>query len=212
MKYILWDWNGTLLADVDAEVASLNAMLARRGLGTVSREFFRDEFAFPAREFYRKVGMDVPDAEWDALAREYHDTYHTMEYSLDPGALAALAAARSAGAGQSIVSALHQDFLDREVDLFGVRGYLDFAYGTDNLDGGSKLSRARSLVSLLEKRRSATEFTLIGDSIHDYEVARALGIGCVLYSGGSHSRARLEPLARVGDSLEECVRLAIGLE
>ena len=214
MKYLLWDWNGTLLADVDAEVASLNSMLRRRGLKEVTREYFRAQFAFPAREFYRKVGMDVPDEEWRALAKEYHDTYHTMSYSLDRGAIAALEAAKACGVGQSIISALHQNFLDREVDSFGVRPYLDYAYGTDNLDGGSKLVRARKLLDELrqggETEHPLKEFILIGDSIHDHEVAEALGIGCVLYSGGSHSRRRLEPLAPVGDSLEECVRLAMG--
>lgn len=28
---ILWDWNGTLLDDVDAAVASMNDLLARHG-------------------------------------------------------------------------------------------------------------------------------------------------------------------------------------
>ena len=214
--HILWDWNGTLLADVDAEVGSLNAMLARRGLGPVTKEFFRENFAFPARDFYRLVGMDVPDAEWDALAKEYHDTYHELPYGIDPGAVAALEAARASGVSQSIISALHQDFLDEEVERFGLRPYFDYVYGTDNLDGGSKLSRARELLARLASSidksppvPATTTTILIGDSIHDFEVASALGIGCVLYSGGSHSRGRLEPLAKVGDTLEECVKIAL---
>ena len=31
-RYIIWDWNGTLLDDVDSAVNALNRMLAMRGL------------------------------------------------------------------------------------------------------------------------------------------------------------------------------------
>ena len=30
-KYIIWDWNGTLLNDIGASLASVNDMLAARG-------------------------------------------------------------------------------------------------------------------------------------------------------------------------------------
>ena len=207
MKHILWDWNGTLLDDIDAEVGSLNAMLTKRGREPVTVEFFREHFAFPARRFYQLVGMDVPDSEWDALAQEYHDTYHSLPYGLNRDAFAALELVRAEGAGQSVISALHQRFLDEETAGLGVARYMDYVYGTDNLDGGSKLARARELLSRLV-RSGSDAIVLIGDSIHDFEVARDLGVACVLYSGGSHSRARLEPFAPVGDTLEECVRIA----
>lgn len=214
MIYILWDWNGTLLDDIDAEVGSLNAMLTRRGRSPVSVDFFRENFAFPARRFYQLVGMDVPDDEWDALAQEYHDTYHSLSYGLNRDALAALELVKEKGAGQSIISALHQQFLDLEAVRFGVRPYMEYVYGTDNLDGGSKVARARELLGLLRTstpQRPAVDIqhiVLIGDSIHDKEVADSLGIKCILFSGGSHSRARLARFSQVGDSLEECVRLA----
>ena len=231
--YILWDWNGTLLDDVDAQVASLNAMLTRRGHRPVTRQFFCDNFAFPARTFYRLVGMDVPDSEWDALAKEYHDTYHAQSYGLNRGAFAALELVKQKGAGQSVISALHQFYLDLETNKYGVQPFMDHIYGVDNLDGGSKLSRARELLASLRAITSPTptptststpsptssslpttttsnyNYTLIGDSIHDFEVAKELGIRCVLYSGGSHSRARLEHFAPVGDTLVECVQLAL---
>ena len=213
--YILWDWNGTLLDDIEAEVGSLNVMLARRGRDPVTTEFFRQRFAFPARDFYRLVGMDVPDEEWDALAKEYHDTYHAQSYGLNRGAFAALEMVREKGAGQSVISALHQYYLDLETDRYGVRPFMDHIYGVDNFDGGSKLTRARELLREMTSDPyspfpvSLSSYVLIGDSIHDFEVAKELGIKCVLFSGGSHSRARLERFAPVGDTLVECVRIAL---
>ena len=44
---------------------------------------------------------------------------------------------------------------------------------------------------------------MIGDTQHDYEVAQALGIDCVLVANGHHSRQRLEAVCDiVVDSLD----------
>ena len=66
MKYILWDWNGTLLDDTQAALDTLNAMLTRRGVKSIAMDFYRDHFAFPCRPFYEQIGMPVPASEWDA--------------------------------------------------------------------------------------------------------------------------------------------------
>ncbi|MBF0244667.1 MAG: HAD hydrolase-like protein, partial [Planctomycetes bacterium] len=39
---------------------------------------------------------------------------------------------------------------------------------------------------------SPGEILLIGDTLHDFQVATALGTACVLYSGGHQSTGRLE--------------------
>ena len=57
---ILWDWNGTLLDDVEVALAAMNEMLARRGLSLLGgREPYRDIFTFPVREYYTAAGLDL---------------------------------------------------------------------------------------------------------------------------------------------------------
>ena len=124
--HIVWDWNGTLLDDTGAALGALNAMLARRGIAAVSMESYRARFRFPARQYYEEIGMPVPDAEWDAIAQEYHDSYDVESASaaLNVEAVAALELARSRGARQSILSALYDAQLDGEFsDLEGGLGY-----------------------------------------------------------------------------------------
>lgn len=207
---ILWDWNGTLLDDTDACVASLNLMLERRGVKPITLEFYRREFAFPVRSFYEKIGVRLEDEDWDRLAREYHDTYHAQPLGLNAEAVPALESARAAGMRQSIISAMRQDMLERDTAAFGIAGYMDYIYGTDNLNGGSKLSRARELLSRLGER-DMREVVVIGDALHDWEVADGLGVRCVLFSGGGHSAERLARVAPTTDSLVDCIRLARSL-
>lgn len=203
---ILWDWNGTLLDDTAACIDALNIMLARRGIDPIATEFYRREFSFPVKAFYKKIGVRLEDEDWDALAQEYHDVYHTLPYGLNTESLAALGLAKSSGARQAIISAMKQDVLDADTAPFGVAEYMEAVYGTSDLYGGTKTDRARELTRMLGK----DDYVLIGDSLHDWEVARAVGAEAVLFSGGGHSAARLEAVAPTFGSLVECVRFALG--
>ena len=97
MTCVLWDWNGTLLDDTAACLTALNAMLARRGVPTITLDFYRQNFSFPVRPFYERIGVKLAQEDWDALAREYHDTYHAQPFALNVEAIAALEAVRAAG-------------------------------------------------------------------------------------------------------------------
>ena len=212
MKYVLWDWNGTLLDDTQAAVDALNLMLGRRGLKPIDIGFYRDRFAFPVRPFYAAIGVRLECEDWDALAREYHATYAAQPKGLNPEALAALEAVKAAGVGQSIISALRQDLLERATADLGVSPFMDFIYGTDNLDGASKLDRASELVGRIltgAGERRLADVVLIGDALHDKEVADRLGVRCVLCGQGSHAARRLAEVAPTGETLMDAVRLAL---
>ena len=51
VRHIIWDWNGTLLDDVDAALNAINRMLQARGLPTLGLTRYRDIFGFPVRDF-----------------------------------------------------------------------------------------------------------------------------------------------------------------
>ena len=206
--HLFWDWNGTLLDDTLACVTSLNLMLERRSLSPVTLEYFRDHFAFPARDFYNRVGMVVSDDEWDALAKEYHDTYAEQPVRLNEEAIAALETVKRLGIKQSILSALRQDKLERDLARYQLTGYFEFIFGSDNLDGASKLDRARQLRARLGDEE---EIVMIGDALHDKEVADLIGAKCILCSQGGHSHARLAAVAPTVHTLLEAVNRLISL-
>ena len=209
MTHVIWDWNGTLLDDTQAALDTLNIMLARRGGRPIAMDFYRDHFSFPVKPFYEAIGVRLGDEDWDALAREYHDVYADQPKGLNPEAFAALDYARGRGCRQSIVSALRQDLLDGITRELGVAGYMDFVYGVDNLDGRSKVERARELMSAIG---SVEDVVFIGDSLHDKEVADAVGVRCVLCAQGSHAAWRLRAVAPTGETLLGAVRMALGQE
>lgn len=206
VRHVFWDWNGTLLDDTQAALDTLNLMLARRGRDPIGMDFYRANFSFPVRPFYERIGVRVAQEDWDALAREYHRLYDAQPKRLNAETPAVLARVKALGIEQSIISALRQDLLEDITARTGVRPYMRYLYGTDNLDGGSKLGRARELLAQVGGPEGVV---LIGDALHDKEVADALGVRCVLCAQGGHAAERLRAVAPTGDTLAEALELAL---
>ena len=190
-RYIIWDWNGTLLDDVDSAVNALNRMLAVRGLAPTTRDYYRAHFGFPVRPFYAELGVDLAHEDWDRICVDFHRFVDSEPKVLRADARAALQLAREAGMRQAILSALREDLLCRDVAAAGIADFFEAIYGVDNLDGASKLTRGHDLVRDLTLSTSTCELFFIGDTLHDVEVARELGAKCILVDGGHQTADRL---------------------
>lgn len=189
-RHIIWDWNGTLLDDVQASVNALNQLLAQRALPPTDVPTYRRDFGFPVRNYYPTIGIHPEKEDWDRLARIYHDLYLAdPSIRLHDHALAALQSCADAGLTQSVLSAAEQALLERMLADAGVTRWFDFIHGADNLHGHSKVETGRHLVRRLPG--PASQVLLVGDTLHDHEVAAALGCDCVLVSQGHQTHARL---------------------
>ena len=206
---LVWDWNGTLLEDVDAAVFALNRMLRVRGIGAITREHYRARFRFPSRDFYLELGVDLPNEDWGKICTDFHEGFESAgTQHLREGTMEALEAAAKAGCRQILLSAHREDLLRRDAESVGIAGYFESIIGTDNLDGASKLERARAHFAACPPSQP---FVFIGDTLHDAEVASDLGAECILFTGGHQEASRLAvtgcPLV---DSLSSAVSAALG--
>ena len=67
--HCIWDFNGTILDDIDAGVGAVNALLAQRGLPVLeNREAYRRVFGFPVRSYYEKLGFDFSREPYEVVA------------------------------------------------------------------------------------------------------------------------------------------------
>lgn len=189
--HVVWDWNGTLLDDVFACVAAVNRMLAARQLPCIDPEQYREVFDFPVKRYYRRLGFNLDAEDWDAMAREFHRHYDAfaVDAGLRPGAAETLTRIRDRGITMSVLSACEITTLERMLKERGIRHFFDHVFGLDNLNATSKLDQGKLLIEALDL--PSEEIVLVGDTNHDHEVARHLGIHCVLLAGGHQSKARL---------------------
>src|SRR4051812_17359014 len=76
VTHLVWDWNGTLLDDLDLVVAATNAAFAVVGGPAVTAEEHRRDFRRPIVDYYAHVlGRPVRQAEFEQLDRAFHDAY-----------------------------------------------------------------------------------------------------------------------------------------
>ncbi len=190
-RHIIWDWNGTLLDDLDLSIEVMNTMLARRALPRLDRARYHALFDFPVRRYHERLGFDPVRDSFEQLSVEFISGYdaNRLTAALHPGAAATVAAVRSAGLGQSILSAYRHETLHEIVAHFGLTAHFDRIAGLDNIHAHSKVALGRELVARLGL--APVDILLVGDTLHDLEVANDLGVACALIAAGHHPVERL---------------------
>lgn len=184
---ILWDFNGTLLDDLKACIDSLNVLLRSYRLPPITPEEYRTRFSFPVADFYHSLGVrPIDNFEWESLAESFHLRYlFSKSLALQPGARETVELLHRQGYRQGVLSALEQQLLQLQLRQFGLADYMDIICGSSDYAGSSKEDAARAL-------GLTGSILLIGDTLHDAEVAKALGWDCVLCAAGHQTKERLE--------------------
>ncbi len=189
---IIWDWNGTLLNDVDICVDSINILLKERGHNTLNISRYKSIFTFPVKDYYTKAGFDFSAEPFDEIAIKFIDIYKEKikKSGLFGEAGNILSYFRDKKYRQLIVSAMQNDFLNKTVSERGIAGFFERVSGLDNHYAAGKVEIAKNL--LAELSISPAEACFVGDTIHDYEVAKEIGTRCLLVSSGHQSYERLK--------------------
>ena len=188
---IIWDWNGTLLNDLGLCVSSINVLLVKRNLPKLNSHKYKEVFSFPVKDYYQAVGFDFNKEEFDVPALEFIELYenHVKNCMLQTGALEVLNYFKEGGIKQFVLSAMHQNMLEKTLKHNGIFHFFEGVAGLGDHFAVSKVQRGQQLISQfkIEKENAL----IIGDTIHDFEVAQELGIRCILIADGHQSEERL---------------------
>ena len=191
-KHIIWDWNGTLLDDGWLFVDVMNSVLERRGMDTITLEKYREIFGFPVKDYYLKLGFDLEKEAFEESGLDFIKEYKKRRYDaqLYPQVIPLLNKLNARGISNSILSAQHQTLLDDLTQYYNIRNHFIGVIGLDNHYAHSKVENG--IEWLKQINLSPKEILLIGDTDHDFEVAKVIGIDCLLLSHGHHCSRRLK--------------------
>jgi phosphoglycolate phosphatase len=81
------------------------------------------------------------------------------------------------------------------VDHYGLRKCFTHIAGLDNIYSASKLHLGQDLIKRLGVGKQ--QAMVVGDTEHDYEVARAMDADCILIANGHQSKTRLQAVAQI---------------
>lgn len=207
MKSVIWDWNGTLLNDLDHCIATINVLLEKRRLTLLSQNHYKEVFSFPVKDYYTAIGFDFSKEDFAIPAREFIDLYNDkVEHcTLHSAAIAVLAHLQNKGNKQFVLSAMQEDMLEITLKQQGIFDYFDAIAGLNHHYATSKIERGEQLIE--QNKISKDNAVMIGDTIHDYEVAEQLGIKCILVADGHQSIKRLKSTgAPVHENLGELLK------
>lgn len=194
---VVFDWNGTLMADLDRAVLATNDVLAGYGLAPLSTDAFRTGFTLPLAGWLVRLGVSGPDA--GAAEHAWNRAMAARTARPRRGAVTTLAGLAGRGAHVGIVSAAGTDAVHADLRTSGLEPYVH-SVATGIVDKAAHLREHRSL------RRRAI---YVGDTEYDMESAHRAGYDAVAVTGGYRPAAALRdarPIAVV-DDLTDLMRI-----
>lgn len=189
IRAVCWDWNGTLLDDVERCMRIMNDTLAafdRAPLASTSH--YRSIFRFPLSDFYADAGIpsdlyrDAVDHYLDALARD------ATAVPLHDGARETIDALRVHGVQQVLASATLAPLLGTQLAAHDLAGEFDRVLPITDPHNASK--HAVIAAWLDASGYAPGEVLMIGDTAHDREFAADLGARFVHFTQGAPGGGR----------------------
>ncbi|MFI7062523.1 HAD family hydrolase [Kribbella sp. NPDC050124] len=210
ISHVVWDWNGTLLNDNDAVLASVNAVCADFGRAGLTWADWQAVYARPMRVSYEQVLQRLLDEEeWARVDKLYHDQYDALLHTcaLATGVPAELGRLAETGRTQSLLSMWFHARLVPTIEQYGLTEYFTRVDGLPgDVGGGSKADSLR--LHLESQSLDPANVVLIGDVVDDATAAQTAGAQCILVATGAMARPALESTgAPVTNTIQEALEL-----
>ncbi len=182
-KYVVWDYNGTIINDAKLAVDAENIVLESYGLSSITMEYYLKECEMPLLNFYKKI-FDLQCYDYKEIAVRFIENYDKLFYTADifPEIKEMIMKLSENGFVQGVISGFETKRLISSLKKFELDEYFKFMSGSDDIHAGDKSERAAKVIERNGFVPSETLF--IGDMYHDYETACKVGADCVLIAKG----------------------------
>ena len=187
-EVVLWDWNGTLADDLDASLQATNEILKKRDKPPITLEQYYAYIDTPISRFYEHL-LDLSEVPMSVIGAEFYEFYPKYFEGLHAGTEELLEVLRQSGGRQVILSSAHRDNIVRDTQWLGIRDYFDELLAAEDLLAAGKVERGLRWIA--RQPEPPQSMVLIGDTLHDFETAQAMGVDCILCAIGHQSERDL---------------------
>lgn len=193
IKNIFFDFNGTLLNDVNLCINIEQKLCRIYSIKEVDKDVYLNNFCFPVINFYKCIGFDFEKIDYNILSKQFMAEFYDRfdkETSLFEGVTYFLKKLKYEGYKLFVISATKQDDLENQIKDKGIHMFFDDLIGSKNVLAHGKIDYAKEFIK--SKNIDPKESVFIGDTIHDFEVGEALNMNVLLVTFGHNSRKLLE--------------------
>lgn len=205
IKNIFFDFNGTILDDTDLCFDIEDEMIKEEGLTPVDKDFYLNNFCFPVKKYYQLVGFDISDENYNRISEKFFKKYLAREKeftSLHKGIIDLLKNLKKDGYRLYILTASEESILINQLKQLGIFEYFDGFSASNNIAALGKIEYGKIFIK--NNNINVNESLMIGDTLHDYEVAKELSLMPILFSQGHNSKKLLSTTdAKIVDSFDE---------
>jgi phosphoglycolate phosphatase len=211
MNRVIFDWNGTLLADSLVCWRATNKTLEMLGKKPVALARYREVWAVPIMKMYQALGCSEAEMT-DEIVSAWFTCYRkgAAKARLRRGARAALEALGRMGCARVVLSNYVVGEIEGHMTRLGIRNSFDGILANENAHTPMKKGKAGRLDAYLEKA-GKMQGMIVGDTEEEIKIGRAAGLMTVAITHGVCSTARLaaaKPDAMIR-SLAELPALAV---
>ena len=187
IKHVFFDFNGTIINDLDLCFNLLNEFLEEQGKEKVTKERYKDIFRFPIKEYYKLAGIDFDIESYESLSIKFIKKYQpaSLKCGLYDAVIPTLKKLNEMNIKCYIISASEKNNLIEQCESYDIVKYFVDILGIENIHAKSKVDIAVNYIN--DKKLNKDEVLFIGDTLHDKEVADAMGVKSCLVSCGHQS-------------------------
>jgi len=205
-QLVIFDWDGTLMDSIGRIVSSMHGAAARMGLTRVPEQAVHDIIGLSLGEAVARLYPRLDATRAHQLQEHYRVQYqHENDTPSAPFAHAGemLRRLREHGLLLAVATGKARRGLDRVLQETGLGPLFDVTRGAD--EARSKPDPLMLEQILAQTGVATTQAVMVGDSIHDMEMARRIGMDRIAVTFGVHERQRLAPYSPVAsiDCLSE---------
>jgi len=175
---IIFDWSGVVKDAVVAQLWLINKVFDRHGIPNISMEEFKDNWEQPYQLFYNKY---LPDIDIEQEQKDYLEAILSPECpkaEACAGVPELIRALKEKGNFMAVVSSDFPETLDKEIKEYGLENIFTEVISRVH----DKTESVENLIKKYNLDLSTTYF--VGDSNHEAEIAKRLGIKSVAVTWG----------------------------
>ena len=198
---IFFDFNGTILDDLELTYELLLESLEKYNLPFVSLEQYRNLFCFPVKKYYENVGFDFNKINFNELATDFINQYsirQEKETRLFENCKEILEKLKNKRFHLYILTATEYNLLVKQLNHLGIYNYFDGLIAANNNLAMGKIDYGKLYIK--EYNIDLSKSIMIGDTVHDYEVSKEIGMECLLFTKGHNTKENLSKIGKTVDS------------
>ncbi|PKO72308.1 MAG: HAD family hydrolase [Betaproteobacteria bacterium HGW-Betaproteobacteria-14] len=191
-RLVVFDWDGTLLDSAGAIVACMRAAAIDLDLPPPDEKTARHVIGLGLHDALSQAMPDVPSSEYQRVAERYRHHYLAQDHqlSLFAGARELVEELSQTGCLLGVATGKSRLGLNRALETSGLKRYFHATRCADECSSKPAPDMLREIMDELDTVPDQT--LMIGDTIHDLQMAKNAGVGALAVGYGAHSREVLQ--------------------